>query len=68
MGPRDRWWDDNIKRAYEVISKDKDFEEIADIFPEEFQLNNVDHHGAVAVWAQARFPPFGNEKDKTNKK
>ena len=59
-GPRDHWWDANMKLAYEMIS-DEGFE-MDPRFEKRYAKNNIQQHMAVANWAEEGLPPFGKGK------
>ena len=68
-GPREHWWDSNMKLAFEMITAEQgsycfttDWKAITNIIGDEFQLNNIQHHLAIAAWAADRLPPFGKPK------
>ena len=65
-GPREHWWDANMKLAFEMISNEQNSEtatfgpcETNPHFKNEYQTNNVQQHLAIANWAMDRHPPFG---------
>ena len=65
-GPREHWWDSNMKLAYQIISEEQgnvDFQ-----FENEYIKNDLQQHLAVAEWAKERLPPFGTGKNNFTKR
>ena len=68
-GPREHWWDANMKLAYETITAEQesfcfttDWTGITNIIGNCYSSNNLQQHLAIASWAEDRQPPFGKGK------
>ena len=59
-GPREHWWDANMKLAYDMISEEN--ADVDPLFKDKYVKNDLQQHLAVANWARERLPPFGTGK------
>ena len=68
-GPREHWWEATMKLAYEMITAEQrslcfttDWTGVTNIIGDEYRKNDLQHHLAIASWAEDRQPPFGKGK------
>ena len=61
-GPREHWWDANIKLAYEMLPSEYKIAYVESELVNNYIKNNEEQHLAVANWAEERSPPFGKGK------